>query len=79
MTAVAILTRDRSRALGRSPADGHTEESRWRAQVDVLQIWISLLLSKNGLLSAPVQASIKNSFWLKCCAKFHQRVFEIHI
>lgn len=34
MTAVAVLTKDRSHALGWSPADGDTEESRWRARVD---------------------------------------------
>lgn len=32
--AVAVLTKDKSHALGRSPVDGDTKESRWRAQVD---------------------------------------------
>lgn len=34
MMAVAVLTKDRNRDLGRSPADGDTEASRWRARID---------------------------------------------
>lgn len=62
MTAVAVLTKDRSRALGRSPADGDTGESRWRAQIDRGKYGGVYCFGKNGLSSAPVQRSIKKHF-----------------